>query len=424
MSFTTLQQWLDWQNQLHPKNIDLGLERVSAVKSALHLDQLAPVVITVAGTNGKGSVVRFLEEIYRAAGFQTGAYTSPHLLHYNERIQVNGIPVSDKVICETFKQIDALRKNISLTYFEFATLAAGHIFQQAELDVVILEVGLGGRLDAVNVFEPSLTIITSIGLDHTEWLGDDIESIAYEKLGISRANIPLVYGNLPPMNYIDNETQQRKTPLYKFGDVFSFNKTPESWTWENKDQKKFAALPLPKLFGERQLINASMALQAIHLLHDRLTVSTQHIRNGLCNTELAGRFQLLHERGKPALILDVAHNPDAAQVLADNLRKIPRPGQLHAVFGILNDKDLIGILEKIVPFVDYWHVVNLATERALPAQEIVAGLESLAVSSACISIHGSAAAALKVAEKNVDDRGGIVVFGSFYCVSEVIQKLA
>jgi len=422
VSFTTLQQWLEWQIRLHPQEIDLGLDRVSTVKEALCLDQLAPVVITVAGTNGKGSVVKFLEEIYHAAGFKVGAYTSPHLVHYNERICINCLPVSDKLICDTFKNIDDLRGAISLTYFEFGTMAAADIFQQAQLDVVILEVGLGGRLDAVNVFEPSLSIISSIGLDHTDWLGEDIESIAYEKMGISRANTPLIYGNLPPISAIDDAAAARGIPLYKYGNDFAYSLDQESWTWQNKEQK-LTALPLPKLYGSRQLINASIALQAINLLSNELCVSAQHIRQGLCNAKLPGRFQVVADEGKPVLVLDVAHNPDAAQVLADNLRSIPRPGQLHAVFGILNDKDLVSVLKIMIPLVDYWHVVTLTTERALSAQEITKNLIALAVPQESISLYDNVLDAVKEAKTDMDFRDTVTVFGSFYCVTEAIQML-
>jgi dihydrofolate synthase/folylpolyglutamate synthase len=320
MRFATLDDWLGWQETLHPKAIDLRLERVRTVLQRLQPEPPAYTVITVGGTNGKGSCVAMLDSILRAAGYPVGAYSSPHLLRYNERIRINGVEADDAAICRAFARIDAVRSEISLTYFEFGTLAALELFREAGVDVAVLEVGLGGRLDAVNVLDADAALVVSIGIDHVDWLGADRDSIGYEKAGIYRAGRPAICADPdPPLRLVEYAASIHARLLCVNRD-YQFARTDATWRWQSGDWR-FDALPLPALAGNHQLGNAAAALMTLISLQDRLPVSPEAIPTGLINAKLPGRFQIIP--GPVEWILDVAHNPHAAAALADQLRGRP-----------------------------------------------------------------------------------------------------
>ncbi|WP_054774514.1 bifunctional folylpolyglutamate synthase/dihydrofolate synthase, partial [Methylogaea oryzae] len=317
MRFSTLAEWLAWQETLHPKPIDLGLQRVRRVYDALG-SGAAPFTITVGGTNGKGSSVALLSAILRAAGYRVGTYTSPHLLRYNERIQIDGEPVDDATICEAFGRVDGARGDTSLSYFEFGTLTALDIFRRAGLDAQILEVGLGGRLDAVNIIDADAALVASIDIDHQEWLGDSRDAIALEKAGIYRRGHPAVLGDpeAPPalLSYVD----EQGIALHRQGREFGYSMDGAGWNWRGSTGS-LRELPLPAMPGKHQLLNASAVLQLLQLVQTRLPVAESAVRRGLETVRLAGRFQLIP--GAPAVLADVAHNPQAARVLAEYLRE-------------------------------------------------------------------------------------------------------
>ena len=330
MKFTRLADWLRWQESLHPSAIDLGLERPRSVWTRLGSGR-APVVITVGGTNGKGSCVAFLEAILRHAGYRAGCYTSPHLVRYNERIAIDGEPVSDEVLMSAFQRVEETRGDTRLTYFEFGTLAALDIFARSRLDVAVLEVGLGGRLDAVNIIDADVSVITPVGVDHVEWLGTDRESVGREKAGIFRRGRPAVVADPDPPASVLNAADALDCPLWIAGRDYRFDAGPNDWTWHGPDVVR-RGLPVPVMRGRHQLSNAAAAIAVLQRAAGRLPVDQRAIRTGLLNARVQGRFQVLE--GKPSVVLDVAHNPDAAAVLADNLRHLPRPGRVLSVFGL------------------------------------------------------------------------------------------
>ena len=304
MRFDSLKGWLDWQESLHPLTIDLGLERAALVYHELNPDYLKPPTITVAGTNGKGSCIAYLEAIYRAEGYCVGSYSSPHILKYNERIKIDGKPVSDELICEAFARIESVRGNTSLSYFEFGTLAALDIFKRSDLDVQLLEVGLGGRLDAVNIIDPDVSLITSIGIDHVDWLGATREAIGQEKAGIFRANTPAIVGDCNPPNSLLQNALDKDAQLYCIDKDFGFKKQTTTWDWF-AGARRISQLPEPGLKGEHQYRNASAAILAVELLAKSLPVSDRSIRIGLKNIQLHGRFQLINAKIPVLLMLDI-----------------------------------------------------------------------------------------------------------------------
>jgi len=417
MRFTTLNEWLRWQESLHPSEIELGLDRVNAVLQRMQLGEITFALISVAGTNGKGSSVAMLDAIYRAAGYRTGAYISPHIKRYNERITINGEQVSDEALCEAFEFVDQSRGDISLTYFEFGTLAAIALLQQARVDIAILEVGLGGRLDAVNVLDADVALITSIGLDHQAWLGDDRESIALEKAGIARSRRPVVCGEpAPPENFFDY-LKQLDAPLYQVNRDFFFEKdSGTSWRWHSQQRQRFG-LPLPALRGDFQLYNAASVLMLIELMQEKFPVNNSNMRSGLSTATQPGRFQVIP--GEVITIVDVAHNPQAAAALAATLQQMPCAGKTHAVFGVLKDKDIAGIIDALSSEVDSWHVADLEVERALPAKDILKILQRCGI-SAPASCHASVKLAKDSAMAGANTGDRVLVFGSFYVVSEVL----
>lgn len=369
-----LQNWLTWQEGLHPAAIALGLDRVGRVWENLGLSVLPFPVITVAGTNGKGSTVAMLEAIYGAAGYRTAAYTSPHLLRYNERFRLDGQEVQDQDLCAAFSRVEAARGTVSLTYFEFGTLAALDIFLRARPDLVILEVGLGGRLDAVNLFDADLAIITSIGHDHTAWLGETLEEIALEKAGILRPGRPALFGHRQPLPVLLARAKELGCPALALGRDFDWIQEAPGWRWAGPDLSHLN-LATPTLRGAIQCDNAATVIMATRLLGDRLPVAVAHLRQGLQRARLPGRFQVVP--GQPTWILDVAHNGQAARALAANLTSFPCQGRRHAVLGLLADKDPEAVAGPLLDWADYWHLGAAASPRALPAAALKAALEAM-----------------------------------------------
>ena len=409
-----IDSWLSYIEQLHPKTIDLGLERVETVAKHLNLLTTNCPVITVAGTNGKGSCVATLSAILSAEGYRVGAYFSPHLERYNERIQIAGEPVSDEVLCTAFTAIDLARQAISLTYFEWGTLAALWLFKQAKLDVLVLEVGLGGRLDAVNIINPDISVITTIDLDHTEWLGCDRESIAKEKVGIFRAGKPAVCGDVNPPQSIVQKAKELAIPLYCQGIDFGYHIEGENWRLWGIENLKNVLLPMPRLLPQ----NVATALMAVTLLKEKLPISIEAISKGLINAFLPGRFQVLKQ--DPRVILDVAHNPEGCRKLAERLKAEEQvAGKTYAVIGMLADKDHEKSLKPLLPCIDKWYVGSLYGERGLAADKLAKILYGIGVSAVgeFTTVFEAYQSALNQA--TVHDR--IVVFGSFFTVSQILS---
>lgn len=418
MRFNSLDDWLTWQEGLHPVEIDLGLDRVDAVRNNLGLDKSPCTVITVAGTNGKGSCVAMLDTISRAAGYHVGTYTSPHFLRYNERISINGFEIEDAALCNAFEQVDQARGKISLSYFEFGTLAALLVFQQANLDVVILEVGLGGRLDAVNIMDADLALISTVDIDHTEWLGNSREQIGSEKAGIFRAGKPAIYGNINPPESVRQVAKKTGASLYCLGEDYSYTVEPNGWIWRDGAHCR-SGLPLPALQGEVQVQNAASVLMAFELMVDRLPVNADEIRNGLLGVKLKGRFQVLP--GKIPQILDVAHNPDAARVLHKNLQKHGSNGRTHAVIAMLSDKDVEGVVSILLDDVDVWYVAGLSVARGLNSRELADRIRAVDVSRQVIEC-ADVKQAIRKALQDGNEGGRLLIFGSFYTVAEALQN--
>ena len=422
----TLDDWLAYCEQLHPTSIDMGLERVKAVAGRMGLRFDCPV-ITVAGTNGKGSTCAMLEAILLEAGYRTGVFTSPHLVHFEERCRVRGDIVSAAQLVATFEQVEAARltgdavgaAEISLTYFEFTTLAILQLLKDANLDVVILEVGLGGRLDAVNIIDTDCAVITSIDLDHMALLGNDRETIGREKAGIMRAGKPVVVSDpMPPQSIIDH-AKALGADLWCFGTDFNFSGDKQQWGWAGRG-RRYAGLAYPALRGANQLVNAAGVLAALTAMRDKLPVTAQAVRNGLSMVELPGRFQIIP--GQPTLVLDVAHNPHSVAALAENLDAMGFYPCTHAVFGAMADKDLAPMLARIGPLVDKWYFTDLPTPRAAGGKALqaqwLAGSTRLDVTSGA---YESPELALQAAVEAADPADRIVVFGSFYTVGGILK---
>ena len=422
MRFQTLDEWLAWQETAHSSAIDLGLERVGAVARRMGLNTPSHPVITVAGTNGKGSCVAYLQAIYAAAGYHVGAYTSPHLVRYNERVRLGGEPVSDQALCEAFARIDEARGDTSLSYFEFGTLAALDIFRQRGVDLALLEVGLGGRLDAVNILDADLALITSIGIDHVEWLGGDRESIGREKAGIMRAHRPVVCGDRNPPASLLAHAASVGANTFRIGEEFDCEREDEDegWNW-SFDDVLLEELPTPALAGEVQYDNAASVLMGVELLQERLPVGRRQIEDGLMTARLAGRMQRI--AGPAETILDVAHNPDSARSLAEALAADPVSGQTWAVFAILADKDLEAIVEPFLDGVDGWYVGGLDVARARPTAATADELQALVPAGVHVDRHGTVFEAYEAARRQAAPGDRIVVFGSFYTVAAILSQV-
>ncbi len=423
----SLDQWLAHLESLHPKGqagIELGLERVARVKAELGQQrgqtQHCPVII-VGGTNGKGSTCAYLEHILSYSGYRTGCYASPHLLAYNERVRLDRQPVDDASLCAAFARVEAARAaagDVALTYFEFGTLAAWEVFAAANIDVAILEVGLGGRLDAVNVYEPDAAIVTGVALDHTDWLGPDRESIGREKAGIFRAGKPAICADpQPPQSLLDHATAIG-ADLQLIGRDFGYFGDKAQWTWWGRNNLRRGGLANPGIRGTQQLANASAALAALDALKTKLPVDMQSVRRGLIELELAGRFQLVP--GKPAIVLDVAHNPQAVSVLASNLGDMGFYANTHAVVGMLADKDITGALTALKGKVAHWYVASLDVPRGAPADALAAIADGL---DGTVAAFDDVASAFAAARKAAGEDDRILAFGSFYTVAAVMRAL-
>ncbi len=419
-----LQDWLGRIEQLHPKTIDLGLERLRAVAVRLALSPGCPV-ITVGGTNGKGSTCAMLESILLAAGYRVGLYTSPHLVRFAERVRIDGRPVDDAALVEQFEAVEAARAGTPLTYFEFTTLAAVRLFQSRKLDAVILEVGLGGRLDAVNLFDADCAIVTSIDIDHAEYLGGTRERVAWEKAHIFRPGRPAICSDpLPPATLVEH-ARSIGADLWLHGRDFNHTGDRQQWAYGGRGQRR-SGLAFPALRGANQLQNAAGALAALEALRERLPVPQQAVRQGLAAVTLPGRFQVLP--GQPVVILDVAHNPHAAAHLAVNLDAMGAFRQTFAVFGVMRDKDVDGVIAALRHRVDHWLVVDLPGPRAARADWIAGRLEAAGVAragpDARIECHATPSAALAAAQGRAGVNDRIIVFGSFLTVADILAARA
>ena len=399
----SLADWLTWQEGLHLSAIDLGLTRIRQVAARLNLLTPTVPIVTVAGTNGKGSTCAMLTQALHLQGYKVGTYTSPHILHYNERIAINGQPVDDTFICQAFAAIDAARADISLTYFEFGTLAAVWCFQQAQVDVMVLEVGLGGRLDAVNLWDADVGIITSIGIDHVEWLGSTREAIGYEKAGIMRAHKPIVCGDPNPPASIAEQAQAVAAVLYQYGRDFN-----------TED------LPQPRLLGAHQLQNAACVREGLLQLAPRLPISLESIKQGIEQAQVLGRLQRLQTQ--PELYIDVAHNPHAVKELAEWLKKNPSDGKLFVIFSILADKDSTGVIDIMRPLVDEWALVQLTGSRAVDIGVLKTQMLAQGV-TAPIQLYSNFQTAWDNVKQAANTNDRIIAFGSFLVVTGMLTTL-
>lgn len=419
MRYNTVTEWLTWQESLNPKEIELGLDRVLQVKQRLNLAHLGFTVITVAGTNGKGSSIAIIASILTAAGYRVGTYTSPHLLRYNERITINAKEISDRELCDAFNLVDQARADTQLTYFEFGTLAALVALKNApKLDIVILEVGLGGRLDAVNAFEPDIALITTIDIDHTDWLGDTRELIAKEKAGILRKNISLVYNELNPPLTLTREVERLGVDVYYYGTDYKFDKGSNGWSWTGPDNI-YNNLVKPSLLGDIQYLNASGALMLLNLLNEKFVVTTDSINAGLKNVKLLGRFQLIQQQNEH--IFDVAHNVQSAAQLANALSRKPCDGMTHAIFTMLADKDISGVINEMESEIDQWHVVALSVQRAASVATITQAIESVVSIETAVNAYDNVRETYNKVIKSVQKNDRIVIFGSFQIVADILS---
>ncbi|WDY56511.1 bifunctional tetrahydrofolate synthase/dihydrofolate synthase [Pseudomonas sp. PSKL.D1] len=421
MTERSLGEWLAYLEQLHPVAIDMGLERSQTVLARLALGKLAPRIVTVTGTNGKGSTCAFVASMLRAQGLKVGVYSSPHLLRYNERVLIDGQEASDERLCQAFAAVEAARGDVSLTYFEMGTLAAFWLFHQSALDAVVLEVGLGGRLDTVNVVDADLALVTSIGVDHVDYLGDTREKVAFEKAGIFRAGKPALCGDLDPPQPLLDKAAELSAPLSLRGRDFDLAVGEGVWHWRGTqaDGSQVALRDLPLL--DLPMENATLALQAYLLMG--MPWDAGCIRQALLDTRITGRLdrRVVNWQGKRVeLLLDVGHNPHAAQYLARRLSNRSLKGRRLAVFGLLADKDLGGVIAPLQGLVDDWAVTPLQSPRSRPAAELAGALTNL---GAAVKSYPSVDAALEgqCAQATVDDQ--ILLFGSFFCVAEALAWL-
>lgn len=419
MRFDTLQQWLDWQETLHPKKIDLGLERVTAVADALGLREAPPITVTVGGTNGKGTVATLIAALLRSLGFRVGLYTSPHLLRYNERVVIDGAPVADADLCRAFAAADAARGPHSLSYFEFGTLAAGWLFRERRVQFQVLEVGLGGRLDAVNLWDADIAAITCVDLDHQEWLGNDREQIGREKAGIIRAGRPVVLGEETPPASVLEAAVSRGAPLFRLGRDYRLDVDAAGgcWFWKGSPTELgLARSEVESLQGARGR-NAATALAVVHLLGLQRDLTPAIVRAGLA---IAPPARLQRFPGRPEWVLDVAHNPQSARELSRWLGAHPVPGPVVAIVAVMADKDRGPMFAALRALVDVWIPIEIPVPRALPAGTLAGELAS--IPSARVIHAGTAPAAVAAAVANAGPDGRVVVFGSFMTVQAVMES--
>lgn len=416
-----LSDWLTHLETLHPKEIELGLERVKLVAAELKLDFTSKTVISIAGTNGKGSTSCFLASLLRAAGKSIGIYSSPHLLRFNERISIDGIFVEDSVLCHAFSRIEQARKTVSLSYFEFSTLAALLIFAESELDYLILEVGLGGRLDAVNIIDADLAIITNIALDHTEWLGNTREKIAYEKAGIIRPNKAVIFGELDMPDSLVEQIKTNKAKLYQMGKAFNASVDADVWLWQGQnaqqEQCTYKAGIHDAFLLECFPANAAMALQALLLLN--LELSAEMIQQALGEALISGRFQVLNRTY--TLVLDVAHNPHAASYLSANMQRHFSTQKIHVLIGMLSDKDIQNTIANLQGISSSWYVASLENSRGSEAKMLYNDLQISAQNS--VAMFNSVEEAFYQAEQDIQPNDVLLVTGSFYTVANVLELI-
>jgi len=419
---TTLPAWLALIESRHAETyIDMGLDRVRAVKERMGLAFSCPVIM-VAGTNGKGSTCAMLESILLHAGYRVGLYIKPHFLDFNERARINGDMASDDAIVDAFDYVEAQRGDISLTYFEFTTLAIMHLISKAGVDVAILEVGLGGRLDAVNVIDADVSIVTSIDIDHADYLGDTRDAIGFEKAGIFRAGKTAICSDPVPPSTLIKHAADIGADLWLIGRDFNYQGDQQQWSWGGRSQRR-NSLAYPALRGANQLLNASAALAALEALRMQLPAGAQEVRTGLALVELPGRFQVLP--GRPTTVLDVAHNPHASATLAQNLGNMGFHRFTYAVFGIMEDKDIDGVVAPMAGLVDHWCVADLPSPRSAKRAELAEKLAALKPAGAkeadfSVTSFADPAAAFANAVSRAEENDRIVVFGSFYTVAGVM----
>ena len=416
---STLPDWLSWLETLSPKEIDLGLDRVQSVLEHLSLDLPADVLL-VAGTNGKGSSVAMIDALLADAGYRVGAYTSPHILRYNERIAVGGVPVTDETIIAAFERVEASRDGLPLTYFEYGTLAAMVVFTESNLDVWVLEIGLGGRLDACNAIEPTASLITNISLDHCDWLGDDVETIAREKAGVMRKGVPTVFGSRDVPRSLLDHAEASGADLLRVGRDFDYERgSDDEWTWTGRGATR-PSLPLPGLRGEFQVGNAAAVLALIEAAGLNKALDPERLKRVLPALALTGRLQAVRAAGIDWL-LDVAHNPAGAAVLAKTLAQQNARGRTWAIAGILDDKDVEGIATVLNGVIDHWIAVTASSPRAVPADEL-----ARRIANACgrpCRIGESIDDAMDYARRNASENDRILVTGSFYLVGPTLRNL-
>ncbi len=412
----TLDDWLGRIEQLHHRTIDLSLDRVRAVAARLDI-AFDGAVFVVGGTNGKGSTCAMLASILRAAGYRVGLYTSPHLLRFTERARIDGDEAGEEALIARFEEVEQARRNVPLTYFEFTTLAILRLFKRERLDAVVLEVGLGGRLDATNIVDADCAVVTSIDLDHMDYLGPTREHIGYEKAHIYRRGRPAICSDPQPPQSLIDVARDLGADLWRLGRDFNYQGDRQQWAYGGRGVRR-AGLPYPALRGANQLLNAAGVLAALEALGQRLPVSQQAVRQGLLNVSLPGRFQILP--GQPAVILDVAHNPHAAAVLAENLDNMGFYPRTLAVLGMLRDKDAAGVIDKVVSRVDHWYLGSTPGTRGLPAAALEQALRERhrdVAAESFATVGAAFDAAVRAAQP--DDR--IIVFGSFLTVAEVMR---
>ncbi|RTE86865.1 MULTISPECIES: bifunctional tetrahydrofolate synthase/dihydrofolate synthase [Gammaproteobacteria] len=405
----SLETWLSYLEKIHSQVIDMGLERVSKVAATLDVLKPAPFVFLVAGTNGKGSTVAMLDAILTSAGYRTATYTSPHIVDYRERVKVNGEWLAESEHCEAFQDVEDAREDTTLTYFEFGTLAALHLIKKKVVDIAILEIGLGGRLDAVNIVEPDVSIVTSVGIDHVDFLGSDREVIGYEKAGVFRANCPAVCGDLNPPLKLIKHAQETDAHLFLAGTDYGIESQDNSnWAFYMTGMDETWVLPKPHL----PLVNAATAVMA--LKQSGLKLTKESVIDGLQKAQVTGRFETLHN--SPRVILDVGHNPHAANYLAQQLAKTGAKKVL-AVCGMLKDKDIKGTLSVMESQVDHWYLGSLPSERGASSQQLAESLST----SAAFDVFSSITDAYNTALREAEDADVILCFGSFLTVSEIYK---
>ncbi|WP_417580216.1 bifunctional tetrahydrofolate synthase/dihydrofolate synthase [Nitrincola sp.] len=416
----SLDQWLSYIEACHPAEIELGLERMRQVAGRLPLDLSGSFKVVVAGTNGKGTSIRMLESILQQAGLRVGTYTSPHFLRYNERITLFGQAVDDALICAAFSQVEAARQGVPLTYFEYGTLAALIIFSDAVPDVLLLEIGLGGRLDSVNLVDADVALVTTIALDHTDWLGPDRESIGFEKAGIFRAGGLAVCGDPQPPASLLKHAAKLAVDLRTNGQAYQYSlEANDLWTWQGQDlagsTQVLSSLPRPSL----PIQNAAAVLQVLQLMP--FTIEKQSLSAGLVNARLTGRMQPASLAGYPC-ILDVAHNPEAAVYLATRLSQ-PAVTPTHLLLGMLADKDMASVCEALLPVVDHWHLVTLSNPRGASAAQLKQLLNKLGVPSSSMAEYDSVDTALAALPSQLTPTSRLVIAGSFFTVTDALKTV-